>query len=755
MKCKKCKKEISDNAKFCPHCGTPVSKSGGEKLASDNYGSPKTPGIRRFVMMGALILLFMGGFAWFIRNSGEGRAFFTFLDGESETLGNLTSENVYLPVDDRVESRFMIQVRDDQEELCLYGEENTVVSDMYDDGTHGDEKAGDGIYTCTVTLESDEADTVRYYVKAGKNKSNPVDIQYFGAPTEDMVSEMEAIEEHLKTIEQEFADGEGYISEEEAADVLEEAAAYVKELHNKKQILEYEINEDNILLRFRSGILYMYSPQVKGLDGTGEDAAVSVITCQPFRDSYSYEVASYMGLPDAAAGKLDQAFDRCIYSEKTNYDMEEVTLDLIRSFSANQIILWHGHGMYSSEYHSILLTGETYDWKYLFRDAIKGAVVLVENWRIGITSEYIDEYCGDLSNSFIYLGACRSGMDSALADSFLNKNAAAVVANSDTIYTAYDLLMLHSVVENMTVLNAGTKNYNTLSEALALAKKTYGADDSKYGRKAEVAEALIFGGERAKQYRVAEYEPIDEDSLLGILEEYTSEPVLNFLYDDFDGNAAYEAIAFCGRQDEFDGSYIGVFYLVTEDGVQIIRDFDGYWDAGKLYDFGTAKIFAITQYFTTGGITSYYQLDEGVIREIDGSGIGDGLYQDEDGRMCMTDSQCDAGVDGSGHTWNVYYFYWDDGLKEYGGTPVTAEEFLAYEGAGQILEQIEADGYEVVSIYQRKNGIININCCDGIWNRNVRAVYSDGKVEVSPITEGYYYEEGIIKPALNEEIATY
>ena len=94
-------------------------------------------------------------------------------------------------------------------------------------------------------------------------------------------------------------------------------------------------------------------------------------------------------------------------------------------------------------------------------------------------------------------------------------------------------------------------------------------------------------------------------------------------------------------------------------------------------------------------------------------------------------------------------------MKQYGGTAITTDEFRQYNGAGDILAQIAADGYEVTSIYQRKNGIININCCDGIWNKNVRVAYTDENVEVSPVTEGYFYEEGIIKPALNTEIATY
>lgn len=261
----------------------------------------------------------------------------------------------------------------------------------------------------------------------------------------------------------------------------------------------------------------------------------------------------------------------------------------------------------------------------------------------------------------------------------------------------------------------------------------------------------IVGNELAKEDNSVD----KEKRLREIVSKNVMEPLQNFIFDDFDNNGKYEAIAFCGEYFDEDGSYFGTLYFVTEKGIEVIREKDGYWNSGIVYDFGNTKVISITEYFTTGGITYYYQVNEDKVMEIEGSGYGNGLYQDEQGRMCMTDSQYDACVDGTGHTWNVYYFYWDNGLREYGGTQISVEDFSAYNGSEDILQKIVEDGFDITSIFKRENGIININCCDGWSNCNIRITLADKRVELAPITEGSYYEEGIIKKALIPDIATY
>ena len=246
-----------------------------------------------------------------------------------------------------------------------------------------------------------------------------------------------------------------------------------------------------------------------------------------------------------------------------------------------------------------------------------------------------------------------------------------------------------------------------------------------------------------------------ENILQSILLENVSEPVINFIYDDFDNNGVYEGIAFCGESESLVGSYFGTLYFITERGVEKIREKDYYWDNGTIYDFGNAKIISITKAFTTGGLSYCYKVDGNEIKEIEGSGYGS-IFLDEQGLIYMTDSQYDATVDGTGHTWNLYYFYWNDGLWEYGGIKISKEEFSQYKGAESILSKIAEDGYDITSIYKRGNGIININCCDGHNNVNVRVLLENQNVKVFPlIEETFFYEEGIMKSALIPQIATY
>lgn len=266
------------------------------------------------------------------------------------------------------------------------------------------------------------------------------------------------------------------------------------------------------------------------------------------------------------------------------------------------------------------------------------------------------------------------------------------------------------------------------------------------------AELLKVRREEETKVDVEETRVISEDELRTILLNNVSEPIVNFIYDDFDNDGVYEGIAFCG---EYNDSYFGTLYFVTQNGVQIMRAKDRYWNCGVVYDFGDTKIVSIDKYFTTGAISYCYKINGMEFKEIEGSGFGN-MYQDEQGHIYMTDSQYDATVDGTGHTWNIYYFYWDAGLWEYGGTEISIEEFSKYSGASSILDKITIDGYNITSIYKRGNNIININCCDGYNNVNLRVMLENNNVQVfQGGEETFSYEAGIIKPALVPQIAIY
>ena len=251
-----------------------------------------------------------------------------------------------------------------------------------------------------------------------------------------------------------------------------------------------------------------------------------------------------------------------------------------------------------------------------------------------------------------------------------------------------------------------------------------------------------------------------EESLKNILSEKVKQPILNFIYNDFDNNGNYEAIAFCGEaylDKEYPelSTYDGVLYFITGNDVKVIREEDVYWNMGEVFKFGEISIFCIHEYSATGARSYLYQVDGNEIIEIVGSGKGQYFSQDEMGEIYMTDSQYDSCVDGTGHTWNLYYFYWDNGLHEYGGNQISINSFSKYNGSKEILKKISEDGYDITTIYKRQNGIININCFDGYNFSNVRVILEDNEVKVFPVTEDYFYEGGIIRESLIPEIATY
>ena len=235
------------------------------------------------------------------------------------------------------------------------------------------------------------------------------------------------------------------------------------------------------------------------------------------------------------------------------------------------------------------------------------------------------------------------------------------------------------------------------------------------------------------------------------IKAYADEPIVNFIYDDFDGNGTYEALVVCGMERDLECK--GEIYFVSDEGIREIPKntrYDYTNGCCKVFDLDGAKIICIEYRETySSALAYYYQVKDNVITELEGSGFGNGLLSDADGRAYIVDSCYDYMKGGGGHTWNAYYVYWDDGMKEYGGTEISVEEFLAYEGADAIIAKIKGDGYYLGTIYRRANGIININCGDDEYNLNVRVVVEGERAEVSPVDAGFeFYEEGVIHPAL-------
>lgn len=430
------------------------------------------------------------------------------------SLNNLVVDEIYWAAGEDSDITFTVEGKNISSPVILYNDENKQIAEMNDDGIHGDVVANDGIYTYVLNTIQDASGTEIYYASTENIFSNNIKVFYFEKPTENTVQEMKDIQTELNDIEVSFLDADGFVEENKIDDVLLAVEAYVKSLQNKGLVVYYEAADNGIMMKLSTGLSMYYTPNVEGIDSVGSDVSMSVITYQPCRNMYDSLMNEYMLLPDTAAAAISNTFDNYTYSELNNYDNEEVSLEQIKSFGSNQIVLWHGHGGYTNSDHSLLFTGEDFNWNSwwwdisYWWDCVRNRIINSNSGRAVISAKYIEKYCNNMNNSFFYLACCESGKDNVLANTFLNKGASAVIANTEVIYTVYNLLMENEVAQNLTQINPTTKNYYTLNEALNKAKVTYGDTDLEWfpgnDPKQEEAEPIIFGGLDANNYRLAE-----------------------------------------------------------------------------------------------------------------------------------------------------------------------------------------------------------------------------------------------------------
>ena len=396
-------------------------------------------------------------------------------------------------------------------EVGLYDDTHNKVSDLYDDGSHGDRIAGDGIYACRYVPDVAEETQKDYSIKIGDYETEPTSIRFFDEITEE---DVRASEETGKTFEaaiSDLTDSDGNVPDDKKDEAIEKLRAVAEEMQLSGEVVEYRVNSNNNLVaKLSSGITYVQDLQLEGYDQGHCDRNLNVWTCQPCKAGYSSGLSANMAMPDAGATALDEEFDNVNFT--SNLDDGAVTLNTVRSFTSNMIVLWHGHGGYDEKFHSYIVTGHKISSGSLSsKDYTEERVVLCGDV-YAFTYRFVDAYCGDLSNSLIYIGTCLSGKDGVLANSFLNKNCDLFIGNSDTIYTTYNTKMIKSFAEYLAkqkkFLFFFKTGHRTASEALAEAKNDNGKDDGSELH----AKPLLFGN---SSFILNEMSEEEESSAIG------------------------------------------------------------------------------------------------------------------------------------------------------------------------------------------------------------------------------------------------
>lgn len=411
-------------------------------------------------------------------------------------------------------------------EVGLYDDTHTKVSDLYDDGSHGDRFAGDGIYACRYMPESVPEGTQAYSIKIGDFETKQTSVRYFDPVTEEDVKASEQTEASFTAAIEDLTDASGNIPEYKRDEAIDRLKAVAEQLQISGEIVEYRINsQNNLVAKLSSGITYVQDLQIPGYDAGHCSRDLSVWTCQPCLSGYQ-DLDDYMKNPDAGAKAIAEEFDNITFSR--NMDDAAVTLETVRGFTSNQIVLWHGHGGYDEKLHSYILTGHpASSGSISSSDYVEDRVVRCKSGVLAFTYKFVDAYCGDLSNSLIYIGTCLSGHDGVLANSFLQKNCELYIGNSDTIYTKYNTKMIRSFAENLAkekkFLFFIPTGHRTASEAMAAAKNANGQDDGSE----EHAKPLLFG---SSSYILDEMTEAEESAVMGTTQQAVGSVKLDTTY---------------------------------------------------------------------------------------------------------------------------------------------------------------------------------------------------------------------------------
>lgn len=260
---------------------------------------------------------------------------------------------------------------------------------------------------------------------------------------------------------------------------------------------------------------------------------------------------------------------------------------------------------------------------------------------------------------------------------------------------------------------------------------------------------------------------ITEEDLRTLLEKNAGTNIVFMICDDFDGNQALEAFALVGtyNEDEYGDTYNGAVWFTNGEESVCVREEGSYWaNTETILDFETNKYFELAEYYTTGNISFVWGVEADHAYEPIISGKCSSLSQkaEKSRELYMVEDTYDASSDkemgfSMGHTWKSYDLYWDGDFYEYGGVYIQEEDFMACEGAGEILDGIRTDGSEVLGIIYYKNGKIRINICKneeyGISYRFETYQYDQktGKLTLIEVAD----DSGTYSTTLIEEIAVY
>ncbi len=262
-------------------------------------------------------------------------------------------------------------------------------------------------------------------------------------------------------------------------------------------------------------------------------------------------------------------------------------------------------------------------------------------------------------------------------------------------------------------------------------------------------------------------EALDEEGMKKLIADKTTDSIISFVYDDFDKDGIYDAFALTGikradvKDRPYTALYAGELWFINFTGIKKLVDWGDYWKVGNVLDVGESKLYSVEKYSGTGSVSLVWSVDGPSVKEEAVSGkVGEIAAASAKDITAFSLYYDDSA--GKGYIRVKYFFSYDKGIKEYGGIKVTLKELYTYDGAEDMIKDIEEGGMNVADIYYRSNGVVTVNCrpkIEGAGNLSSMVFVVSGN-ELKPaapeenIGRGSS-STGIYKAALFPDIASY
>jgi len=361
-------------------------------------------------------------------------------------------------------------------DVQLYDENNSFISQMFDDGSHGDAIANDGVYSYSYTYRSNKATRISYYAKSGDSKSNIVIAHFYGAPPTDHYTQYEDIITTIAEIEQPYVDENGNMLSNESADqAFADVLDYLKAKYNDFSIIKMVVNDRTIEFTLPYGLMIVYEPSFADCLSIGSSTypVITVLTTKEFASGYPFrhkvkDAATYMvdGLGHYTYNYPDNMFD---IKEGDQISLFAIQDQILRPDS---VILWVGHAGPLSDLGCGIGTTEKYTEQTLdkysrFSILKKRDYVLSSKGLIFFTPNFVRNNC-DLTGSFVYFQCCVSaevGTKDSMIQACVDVGVDAYAGNVGTTEQAYAYGFLYDVITRMTDTDPSTDKLYTLGQA--------------------------------------------------------------------------------------------------------------------------------------------------------------------------------------------------------------------------------------------------------------------------------------------------